>query len=151
MPDKASTTLPATVEKVVKSIVPSEPEKAQITVEGADHLYKEIRVENNLTDENGQEVRLKPGAKVQVTIKAGPDAIQSKEIKAITNFNEGDRVLVTCSELDAKGEWVDIPQLGTIAKAHENGNHYMVTLDGHSSLSLVAVGCLSPAPRSTVL
>jgi len=149
MRDKASTTLPATVEKVVKSIVPSEPEKAQITVEGADHLYKEIRVENNLTDENGQEVRLKPGAKVQVTIKAGSDAIQSEEFKATMNFNEGDRVLVTCSELDAKGKWVDIPQLGTIAKA--SGQQYMVKPDGQPSLRLVDVGCLSPAPKSTVL
>jgi len=42
-----------TVEKIIKSPFPSEPEKAQITVEGADHLYREIRVDNTLTNENG--------------------------------------------------------------------------------------------------
>ena len=46
MTDKHSTTLPATVEKIIKSPSPSEPEKAQISVEGADHLYKELRIES---------------------------------------------------------------------------------------------------------
>jgi hypothetical protein len=59
MTEKPSATLPGTVEKIIKSPHPSEPEKAQITVEGADELYKEIRIVNNLTDENGDEVRLK--------------------------------------------------------------------------------------------
>jgi hypothetical protein len=59
-----------TVEKIIKSPFPSEPEKAQITVEGADHLYREIRVENTLTNKNGDEVSLKPGAHVEVTLEA---------------------------------------------------------------------------------
>jgi hypothetical protein len=32
--DKPSTTLPGTVEKIIKPIVPSEPEKAQVSIEG---------------------------------------------------------------------------------------------------------------------
>ena len=36
MSDKPSTTLPATVEKIIKSPSPSVPDKAQIAVEGAD-------------------------------------------------------------------------------------------------------------------
>jgi hypothetical protein len=72
MTEKPSATLPGTVEKIIKSPLPSEPEKAQIAVEGADHLYREIRVENTLKDEKGEEVRLKPGAKVEVTIEAEP-------------------------------------------------------------------------------
>jgi len=68
--DKPSTTLPATVEKIIKSPSPSIPEKAQLAVEGADHLYRELRIENTLTDENGDKVRLKPGAEVEVTIEA---------------------------------------------------------------------------------
>lgn len=36
------------VQKVFKPIVPLEPEKAQINVEEADELYREIRVENAL-------------------------------------------------------------------------------------------------------
>jgi hypothetical protein len=78
MTEKTSATLPGTVEKIIKSPHPSEPEKAQIAVEGADELYKEIRIVNNLTDENGDEVRLKQGAKVEVTVEAGPDAVVSK-------------------------------------------------------------------------
>jgi hypothetical protein len=58
------------VEKVLKPAYPSEPEKAQITLEDADHLYREIRVENVLTDENGEKASLKPGAKVDVVLEA---------------------------------------------------------------------------------
>jgi hypothetical protein len=78
MTEKPSATLPGTVEKIIKSPHPSEPEKAQIAVEGADELYKEIRIANKLTDENGDEVRLKQGAKVEVTVEAGPEAVISK-------------------------------------------------------------------------
>jgi hypothetical protein len=74
MSEKASATLPAIVEKIIKPVYPSEPEKAQIAVEGADHLYREIRIENTLTDENGDKVRLKQGAEVEVTIAAQPEA-----------------------------------------------------------------------------
>jgi hypothetical protein len=70
MDEKASTSLPATVEKIIKSPAPGIPEKAQIVVEGADHLYRELRIENTLTDENGDRVRLKQGADVEVTIEA---------------------------------------------------------------------------------
>ena len=72
--EKPSTTLPATVEKIIKPISPEEPEKAQLTVDGADHLYRELRIENKLTDENGEKVRLKQGAEVEVTIEAEPSA-----------------------------------------------------------------------------
>jgi hypothetical protein len=71
--EKPSTTLPAVVEKVIKPQVPGATEKAQISVEGADHLYREIRIDNILTDENGDKVRLKAGAEVEVTIEATPD------------------------------------------------------------------------------
>ena len=70
MSDKPSATLPATVEKIIKSPSPSVPEKAQIAVEGADHLYRELRIENTLIGENGDKVRLKQGAEVEVTIEA---------------------------------------------------------------------------------
>lgn len=81
MSDKPSTTLPATVEKIVKSPSPSVPEKAQIAVEGADHLYRELRIENTLTDENGDKVRLKQGADVEVTVEAEPEATTPKSDK----------------------------------------------------------------------
>jgi hypothetical protein len=70
MSENPSTTLPGTVEKIIKPLAPQDPEKAQIAVEGADHLYREIRIDNTLTDENGEKVRLKVGAEVQVTVEA---------------------------------------------------------------------------------
>jgi uncharacterized protein YfaS (alpha-2-macroglobulin family) len=72
MTEKAAATKPGTVQKIIKSPHPDLPEKAEIAVEGADELYREIRIENTLTDENGKEVKLKPGAQVEVTVEAEP-------------------------------------------------------------------------------
>jgi hypothetical protein len=70
---KATATLPGKVEKVITPHPGSgEPEKAQIAVEGADHLYREIRVPNTLTDDHGKKVKLKEGADVEVKIEADP-------------------------------------------------------------------------------
>ena len=70
--------LPGTVNKIIKPVVSSEPEKAQIDVEGAEDLYREIRIENTLTDNNGEEVHLKEGAQVDVSIEADTDATLKK-------------------------------------------------------------------------
>ena len=77
--EKPSVTLPGTVEKIIPPPHPSAPEKAQIGVEGADDLYREIRVENTLHDEDGKPVALKPGVKVDVTIEADPGATRPKQ------------------------------------------------------------------------
>jgi hypothetical protein len=81
--DKPAVTLPGKVEKIIETPDPREPEQAQITVEGAETLYKELRIENTLTDENGDEVRLKEGAEVDVKVEADKDATEPK--------NENDR------------------------------------------------------------
>lgn len=78
MAENPSVKLPGTVEKIIKPPGPDMPEKAQITVEGADHLYKEIRVDNTLIDQNGNEVKLKEGAKVEVTVVAAADSTTPK-------------------------------------------------------------------------
>jgi hypothetical protein len=78
MAENPSATLPAIVEKIIKPPYPGAPEKAQIAVEGADHLYREIRIENTLIDEDGHKVGLKPGAEVQVTVEADADATAPK-------------------------------------------------------------------------
>lgn len=72
MSDKPSVTLPGTVERIIKPVHPAGVEKAQISVEGADDLYREIRIENSLKDEEGHKVRLKEGAPVDVTVEADP-------------------------------------------------------------------------------
>ncbi len=80
MPEKANVTMPATVEKIIKPPDPRLPEKAQITIEkGADPLYQEIRIENTLTNEVGQQVKLKPGAKVEVTVEATDSGVIPKQ------------------------------------------------------------------------
>src|SRR5579864_5853890 len=81
MTENSSTTLRGTVEKIITSRVSSEPEKAQISINGADDLYKELRIENTLTDVGGNEVRLKRGATVEVTVKAEAQAVSTKTDK----------------------------------------------------------------------
>lgn len=77
--EKATVTLPGTVEKIIPSLDPSEPEKVQIGVEGAEQLYREIRIDNTLQDEAGNAVSLKEGADVEVTIEAEPEATTPKK------------------------------------------------------------------------
>jgi hypothetical protein len=67
-PDCATVTLAGTVEKIIH--VPGAPDKAQITVDEAEDLYREIRIENVLHTDQGETVALKPGAEVDVTIAA---------------------------------------------------------------------------------
>ena len=79
MAEKPSVTLPGTVEKIIKPSQPGQPEKVQIEVEGADDMYREIRIENSLTAENGQAVRLEKGAEVNVKVEADPEATNPKK------------------------------------------------------------------------
>ena len=58
---RAKTTKPGTVEKLVKPVDPREPEKAQINIHGAEPLYQEIRIDNTLTDQDGNRGEVKRG------------------------------------------------------------------------------------------
>lgn len=78
MPEKLSVTLPGTVEKIIQPSPPDQPEKAQIAIEGADDMYSEIRIKNSLLAENGDEVRLKKGAEVDVTVEADQERTSPK-------------------------------------------------------------------------
>jgi len=69
VPDQPSATMPGTVDKIIPSRS-NRPEKAQIAVDRADHRHRDLRIENSLTDENGDEVKLKKGAHVEVTVAA---------------------------------------------------------------------------------
>ena len=70
VPEQPSTTMPGTVNKIIPSPGPNQPEKAQIAVHGADHGHRDLRIENALTDEHGDDVRLKKGAQVELTVTA---------------------------------------------------------------------------------
>ena len=83
MPKKPKAKKPGTVRKVIKPIIPSQPEKAEIVVHGADDLYKEIRIENELIDSKGKKVKLKPHASVEVTVEADEkDTVPGNENEA---------------------------------------------------------------------
>jgi hypothetical protein len=72
-----SVTLPATVGEVLPR--DTELEKIQISVDGCDEVFSELRVENTLKNESGDSVTLKRGAHVEVTINADSDAVEKKE------------------------------------------------------------------------
>lgn len=67
------------VQRIIKPAHRDDVEKAEISVHGADELYKEIRIENTLHDEKNKPVKLKPGADVDVVVEADVDATVPKE------------------------------------------------------------------------
>ena len=69
IPEQPSTTMLAIVDKIIPPR-PSQLERAQIAVDGADHGYRDLRIENTLTDEHGDDVKLKKGAHVEITVTA---------------------------------------------------------------------------------
>jgi hypothetical protein len=60
IPEQPSTSVPGTVDKIIPPRS-SQPEKAQIAVDGPDHQYRVLR-------EHGRDVKLKKGAHVEVTV-----------------------------------------------------------------------------------
>jgi hypothetical protein len=79
MPRKSKVTRAGKVQKIIPPTHAEAPEKAEIAIDGADHLYGEIRIENTLQDEQGHEVRLKKGAEVDVVVEADPEATVPKQ------------------------------------------------------------------------
>jgi len=51
---RAHKTLRAKVRKIIRPAYPTQPEKAETSIDEADDLYREIRIENTLTDEKGK-------------------------------------------------------------------------------------------------
>lgn len=92
--ENPTVTLPGTVEKILKPEFPGGTEKAQISVEGGDHLYKEIRIENSMTNPQGGSVSLREGAEVSVIIEA---ALEDTILKP-------DQTLVVPETLDKLGD-----------------------------------------------
>jgi hypothetical protein len=72
IPEQPSSTMHWTVDRIISSPRPSQPEKAQIAVDGADHRHWDLGIENTLTDEHSDDMKLKKGANVEVTVTAEP-------------------------------------------------------------------------------
>jgi hypothetical protein len=69
VPGQARATLPGTANKITASLRTTQPEKAQSAVAGQGDRYRVLRIENTLADGNGNKVRLKKGAHVEVTAR----------------------------------------------------------------------------------
>jgi hypothetical protein len=76
-----SATVRGTVDKIIPSSRPSQAEKAQIAIDGPDRGYRDLRIENTLTDEHGDDVKLKKGAHVEVTVAAEPSTSSASKNK----------------------------------------------------------------------
>jgi hypothetical protein len=68
--EQPSTSMPGTVDKIIPSSGPGQSEKAQIAVDVPDQQYRNFRIENTLTDEHGDDVKLKKGGHVEITVAA---------------------------------------------------------------------------------
>jgi hypothetical protein len=69
------------VVKIIPSPRPSQPEQVQVAVDGADHRYRDLRIDNAFTDEHGDDVKLKKGAHVEVTVTCFADLPPSSSSK----------------------------------------------------------------------
>ena len=66
----ASKKLQAFATQIIKPAYGEAPEKVEIRIPEADHLFREIRVENSFSDLSGGTLALKAGMDVRVTLEA---------------------------------------------------------------------------------
>ena len=78
MSKKKQKKLHGTVKRVIRPTYSSGKEKAEIDIREAEDLYREIRVENELTNEEGEKASLKQGAEVDIILEADSDSIMKK-------------------------------------------------------------------------
>jgi len=76
--NKSRQRLQGTVQKIIPSLTPNQPEKVEILLDHADELFRELRVENIFTRMNGEKFSLNPGAKITVILEAEPEATTKK-------------------------------------------------------------------------
>jgi hypothetical protein len=65
--ERSRTVMPGTVDKVIRFRTSRLRETAQISIAG-EAGYRKLRIENLLTDEHGDEVKLIKGAPVEITV-----------------------------------------------------------------------------------
>jgi len=67
---KATIRLSGKVQKIIPSRDPAVPDRVEISFEGAEDLYREIRINNCFLD--GRALGLEEGDQVQLLIEVGP-------------------------------------------------------------------------------
>jgi hypothetical protein len=65
-----STSVSGTVRRIIPSRRVGKPESAEIDLEVSEKRNRDLRIENTLTNEHGQAVKLKKGARVDVNVTA---------------------------------------------------------------------------------
>lgn len=65
--------LHGSVKKVIKPVHPSDPEKVEIDIHEAEDLYRDIRIDNVVTNGDGVKDKLKQGEDVDIILEADPD------------------------------------------------------------------------------
>ena len=69
-PEQPSTTVRGRVDKIIPSRNQKKSGRAQVAIDEASHPNRNFRIENSPTDEHGDEVKLKKGARVDVIVAA---------------------------------------------------------------------------------
>ena len=70
-----SVKLHGVVDKILQPSYLGQPEKAQIVIQEAEDLYKEIRIDNAFHDGGAEKVKLKQGTEVDVVVEAPVDGV----------------------------------------------------------------------------
>jgi hypothetical protein len=68
--EPATLIMDGTVLKIIRSHRVGKPGSAQIALNVINKQHRDLRIENSLTDEHGDDVKLKKGAPVEVTVTA---------------------------------------------------------------------------------
>lgn len=67
--------LSASVRKIIPPLMSGEAETVEISLDDAEDLYREIRIANIFTDQNGAAGSLRPGSRVDVIVEADTEAV----------------------------------------------------------------------------
>jgi hypothetical protein len=73
--EPASLIMDGTVRKIIRPRRAHKPESAQIALNVIDKMHRDLSIENSLTDEHGDDVKLKKGAPVEVTVTAKDESV----------------------------------------------------------------------------
>ena len=69
----------ASVKKIIPPLMSGEPETVEIRLDDAEDLYREIRIANTFTDQNGEAGSLKPGSRVAIIVEADLEVVTTEK------------------------------------------------------------------------
>jgi hypothetical protein len=90
IPELPSASVPGTVLKIIPPNRRGQPESAKIGLDAPDERNRDLRIENTLTNEHGQDVKLKKGARVDVNVTAR-DQTSTEEPRRVDGTSQRSR------------------------------------------------------------